>query len=293
MKDIIRLKAYAKINLFLEVESKRADGYHNIESIFVRVSLHDNIWMVKNSKGIKVSIKDNSNLGRIPLKENLVYKACSIFFETFNINSGVEIYLEKNIPVGAGLGGGSSDCAAVLKGLSLLYPEIKNKGNIHDIASTLGSDVPFFMSDYSIARCYGRGEKIEKIDLQAKMPSILIVWPDLSISTADVYKNFKIASKKEISKNILNMTKFIGEFKKKGKEINFSKFLFNRFESYVFNKYPQVMRIKDLISFYSVPSLMSGSGSSLFALSYEKRKLTEVFNKISSLHKFIFLAKCI
>jgi len=288
----IYLKAYAKINLFLEIESKRKDGFHNIQSLFARVSLYDKIIISRGNKGINIKIKDNSNLGDIPIEKNIVYKTCTAFFKTFNLNPDVDIFLEKNIPVGAGLGGGSSDCACVLNGLSYIY-KVNNSKKIFNIAKILGSDVPFFLYNYPFAHCYGRGEKVEKINLNSKMPNILIIWPDTFISTKSVYENFKIGDKSEIRKNISKMKDFINVLKSKNNHIDLSKFLFNRFEYYVFKKYPILNKVKTIIDKHSLPSIMSGSGSSLIAFSYDIKKLKSLYSEISTLHKFIFLAKFI
>jgi len=294
VKGKISLKAYAKINLFLEIESKRKDGFHNIQSLFAKVSLCDRIIISRSGKrGINLKIKDNSNLGDIPVEGNIVYKACLSFFKTFNITPDANIYLEKNIPVGAGLGGGSSDCACALKGLSAIYSIDYSNPKLFDMAKSLGSDVPFFWHDYSLASCCGRGERVEKVGIKSKMPAILIIWPDIFISTKSVYENFKIGFKNEIKKNILKMRNFISILESGSDSIDFSKYLFNRFENYVFKRYPSLNRIKSVIDKASLPCIMSGSGSSLIVFSYDIEDLKKLYSKISTLHKSIFLAKFI
>ena len=134
----IKVFGYAKINLFLEVCEKRPDSYHNIDSVMQSVSLHDVITIKKCD-----SIKIDNNIGLPNDENNLAYKAAKRFFEYTNIHSGAEIYIEKNIPVSAGLAGGSTDAAAVLKGLNKLYTTNLSTDELCRIGSKLGADVPF------------------------------------------------------------------------------------------------------------------------------------------------------
>ncbi|PIS46673.1 MAG: 4-(cytidine 5'-diphospho)-2-C-methyl-D-erythritol kinase [Elusimicrobia bacterium CG08_land_8_20_14_0_20_51_18] len=286
---MIEVKARAKLNLFLEITSKRADGYHNLESVFARISLCDSLRL-KKGPGIKISVKDNSNLGRLDPRDNLAYKACEAFFREFGITPSVEIELEKNIPVGAGLGGGSSDCAAALRGLARLY-SVQVDGRLFKIAERLGSDVPFFLSDLPFARCSGKGEKITRIEVKAGLPQILLVWPDFFVSTKEVYGKFSAAGKAEIGRNLRKMKGFISSLGKEGKKPAFDKVLFNRLEDAVLPCSPPVKKMKETLLAAGLPALMSGSGSAVFALSYSGRELRGISRKISSLHKAIFFAK--
>ena len=155
-------KSFAKVNLFLEVVGKRPDGYHELETVFHEIDLFDtielNVSPSKDSQKIEVECK---KLNILP-EENIVYKACKAFFSKFDIKDSVFIKIEKNIPSGAGLGGGSSNAACVLKMLAKIY-NIKNYfEELHPIATRLGADVPFFLKGgTAIGR--GIGEKLEFI----------------------------------------------------------------------------------------------------------------------------------
>ncbi|MBI5207694.1 MAG: 4-(cytidine 5'-diphospho)-2-C-methyl-D-erythritol kinase, partial [Candidatus Firestonebacteria bacterium] len=143
---MIKLNAYAKVNLLLKILNKRPDGYHEIESIMQEISLHDGILLESNeSESIDIiNINENKD-EEVPWNEkNLAYKAAKIFKETFDIKSGLTIKINKNIPTSAGLGGGSSDAAATLIGVSRLWKTNLPKDRLAKIGEKIGSDVPFF-----------------------------------------------------------------------------------------------------------------------------------------------------
>ena len=161
---MLEKKAFAKINIYLEVLNKRPDGYHNIKSLFARIDLHDNlIFEKRKDREINITLENKVNAFEIELKSNLVYKAAKRFMDEFSISCGVDIILEKNIPLGAGLGGGSSDCASTLIALSELF-NIGEKERLFDLSKELGSDVPFFLKETPMAVCEGRGEILTPVN---------------------------------------------------------------------------------------------------------------------------------
>ncbi|MEK7271581.1 MAG: 4-(cytidine 5'-diphospho)-2-C-methyl-D-erythritol kinase, partial [Nitrospirota bacterium] len=170
----LSLKAPAKINWFLHVDSLRKDGYHNIKSLIQKISLYD-VLTFEPSKDLTV-ITD----ARIQKEENLVYKAGVLLRNECRINTGAEIHLYKNIPVAAGLGGGSSDAALTLIGLNKLWSLELSTRELCGFAEQLGSDVPFFLYG-QLALVEGRGEKITPIKA-AKKYNLLLVKPHISIS---------------------------------------------------------------------------------------------------------------
>jgi 4-diphosphocytidyl-2-C-methyl-D-erythritol kinase len=251
--DKIKLLSPAKINIGLRVLRKRRDGYHDIETIFHEVKIFDEIEM---EIADEVEFETNSN--EIPTgTDNLCLKAVRIFFESFGIHSGVRIYLKKLIPVGAGLGGGSSNSATVLKGLNILFGVGADEDLLCELGSLIGSDVPFFIKG-GTAYATGRGEIIEKIQVDVPY-KIVLVYPKVQISTAWAYGNLKLKNheNEESLKEI-----FIENVDKPEKLRELVK---NDFEELVFSNYPQVGEIKlKLYELGSVFSLMSGSGSAVF-----------------------------
>jgi 4-diphosphocytidyl-2-C-methyl-D-erythritol kinase len=186
--DALLARAPAKVNLYLLVADKRPDGFHNIETLMAKITFYDELlFETDKSEGIELIC----NGLRSPAgKDNLVYKACNIFYETVNRKPSVKITLTKNIPAGSGLGGASSDAAATLLALNKLHQNPHKADKLQSIASRLGSDVPFFLNGPQ-ALCSGRGEKILKLDNVFSFLA-LVMLPNLSVSTKSVYDNFKI-----------------------------------------------------------------------------------------------------
>ena len=284
----MRKKAFAKINLCLEVLNKRDDGYHNIKSLFARIDLHDNlIFEKRKDREINITVKNNVNAFNIEFKSNLVYKAAERFINEFSIDCGVDIVLEKNIPIGAGLGGGSSDCASTLLGLSEIF-EIDDKDRLFNISKEIGSDVMFFMKDCKFALCEGRGEMVNPVDVKAKLPYIILVFPDINMSTKKVYETMSCDYKTNKEK----INNLLAELGKKS-EIDFSKYLFNRLENAIFKINSEVRELKNKIESFSIPSLMSGSGSSVFGISYDLNKISSAFNKLKKSYNFVYISKIV
>lgn len=294
----MKAKAYAKLNLFLEINKKRKDGYHNLTGLFCLISLCDEIEIKKSkSHGIKLEMENFANLPSLPYEKNLAYKAALTFCDEFSKQPRYKIKIKKFIPAGAGLGGGSSDCAAVLRCLANMEKiNLKNKNNrrkLFSLALKLGADVPFFLSGEKSAVCSLKGEKVRPLPIRVSMPYALIVWPDCFVSTRDVYKNLIIGAEKEIKEKKLLLKKFEKALSE-SKPIDFSKYLFNRLESSTFRLSPAVKKTAIFLKEKTFGnSLMTGSGGAVFALSYDKKQLDSIKAVLSPLHKFIFLAKFI
>lgn len=251
----LKLKAYAKINIGLQVLNKRADGYHDINTIFSKINLFDEITLCEN-KDIIVECEPSLN---IPMEANLAYKAAEKFNSAFSKNAGgVHIHIKKNIPTGAGLGGGSSDAAAILSGLCELREIPPDYNKLIDIAASLGSDAPFFL-DPRTALAKGRGEKLFYFDYEIPYWTLL-VYPNINISTKWAYESlesdehpknaddFKTALLSSITMPEILKTK-----------------IYNDFEKSVFNNNPEIKQIKqDLYKNGSLFALLSGSGSTVY-----------------------------
>ena len=276
-------RSFAKINIFLEVVGKRPDNYHEIESLFARISLFDEIY-IKKSDSIKIEMINNVNAYSIDMASNLVYKAFLRFKERFMIDDGVEIKIIKNIPLGSGLGGGSSNCACALKAYADLF-EIKDYEKLKEIASELGSDVMFFLKDCSFAICKGRGEIVEPVSFNFRLPNIILIFPEIHISTKDVYQQLKLDYKP------LKLSQRIRDDIKNGRSIDITSYLFNRLEDVSFKMNNRIKDLKDELSSLKIYSLMSGSGSSVFGLSYDDKILTRAFDVLKEKYRFIYLLK--
>ena len=181
----ITLKSRAKINLSIDVLGKRQDGYHLVEMIMQTIDLYDLIE-INEKDNDQITIKSTSD--EIPLDcNNLVYKAANLIKKTFNINKGVEIHIKKNIPVAAGMAGGSSNAAAVLVGLNKLWNLNLSNQQLEKIGLKLGADVPFCINGGAVLAS-GIGEELTPIKGLTKDVCILVCKPDLFVSTKEVYE---------------------------------------------------------------------------------------------------------
>jgi 4-diphosphocytidyl-2-C-methyl-D-erythritol kinase len=283
----IKLQAPAKINIGLLVKDKRPDGYHNIETIMVPVKLFDSIVIKRIDKGINLKTDTNKVTSG---KDNLIYKAAEMFFSHVNTEGGTEIKLIKKIPVGAGLGGGSSDAASVLLGLNKLHNNLLNFRQLKAIALKIGMDVAFFLYQQPCIAT-GRGEILQPI----KIPKlhIALYLPKLSVSTKWAYEQIdtKIQNSKFKIQNYslgvgLTERSFSLKLLKKRLIENeltcVNALVINTFENVVFDMHPDLLVVKyallrsgaDLVS-------LSGSGSALFGV-FRKSMLCKVrkeFNK--------------
>lgn len=256
---IIKIAAPAKINLTLEILNKREDGFHNINSVMQAISLYDYITIkVEKSPNLIIELAGNSN--KIPYNEkNLVHKATTKFLEKTNINNKkIQIYIEKNIPVEAGLAGGSTDAAATFWGLNKLFDERLTTNQIEELCATLGSDLNFCLKG-GTALCESRGEKITQIS-PLKSYISLIKPKNLGISAKEAYTKYSQLQNKPVT----NYTEKIIE--------NFDKqYLYNSFEQVLIKDYKELKNIKT-----SLPNaIMSGSGPTCFVL---EKNIPHIFN---------------
>ncbi len=186
-KTKIVIKSPAKINLHLEVIGKREDGFHELAMIMQNIDLFDYLEFQINNEGL---VKLDSDCNDLSLSsDNLIVKSANLLRKNSKIELGANIFLRKNIPIGAGLAGGSSNAAATLIGLNKLWDLNLDQETLRSLASTLGSDIPFFI-DGGIQLCFGRGEILEKLDSSFEYGVILLKNPNVSVSTAETYKKY-------------------------------------------------------------------------------------------------------
>ncbi|MDD3731377.1 MAG: 4-(cytidine 5'-diphospho)-2-C-methyl-D-erythritol kinase [candidate division Zixibacteria bacterium] len=257
-KDSLYIGAPAKVNLFLEILNRREDGYHNIYSLFQAVSLFDRLKFTRtDNPDITLSIENNPEL---PGNENnLVVKACNLIKKEYGIDNGLEIHLQKNIPTGAGLGGGSSDAAAAIFACNYLFELNLNYPEMAQLGFKLGSDVPFFFSKGQ-ALITGRGENIEEVTLPTDYWLVLIT-PNLTISTAESYGALKIGLTKPQLPFKLSCYETVEEF------VEYLKLSSNNFEEAHLLSYPVLGKIKEeLLKSKALLVRMSGSGSTMFGI---------------------------
>lgn len=267
--DKLILNSYAKLNLFLSVLNARQDKFHNIETLFERVNLCDKIILVSR-RDSKIKIISSSR--RLPKDGlNLAHRSARLMQEEFGVKSGVDIKIIKRIPIGAGLGGGSSNAATVLLGLNKLWRLKASQKRLSRIAARIGSDVPFFIYGVCFAQGLGRGEKIKPVKAlgDTKLCHILVV-PKIEVSTPLIYKKWD---------EYLQLTKAGWDVKiltlaLKKRDISLiGRNLFNSLEEITAKLYPEVAHIREkLVNLGLKAVLMSGSGPAVFGIVASRRE---------------------
>lgn len=258
----LKLPSFAKVNLGLWVGKKRPDGFHEVVTIVVPIRLCDTVSIRTTNQGIEVST-DTAAVPGGP--GNLAHRAAAAFLEAAGLRCGCRIHIEKKIPVGAGLGGGSSNAATVLLGLNRLFGQPLEPGRLRKLAASLGSDVPAFLCQGPcVAR--GRGEKTRPVRLPRL--GLVLHLPGYSVSTAWAYRAFdqRRLTSPAFSPKILALSLRRRELGKAARQIR------NSFEPVVFNRHPDLARSKRLLLEHGARAAsLSGSGSTVYGLVEEAR----------------------
>lgn len=270
-------KTRAKINLTLNIVNKREDGYHNIESVFQKISLYDEMYVYKTD--VDNGLKIYTNIEDLTDESNIIYKAYRLLKDRFSQICGVEVKLKKNIPMQAGLGGGSTDCGGFIECMNKLFKLNLSKEEMKKIGQELGADVPAtFYNMPVIAR--GIGEIIEEIKSNSKY-YIIIIKPEFSCNTKEMYR--KLDEKKNIKQNV--NTEEMKKALEKGDILEISSNLYNIFETAV-NGLDKIK--KDMIKVGAIGSLMSGSGSAIYGIFKEKEKAKKAYRELCKKYKTYF-----
>ncbi len=275
-------KSYAKINLTLDVLSKRDNGYHDVCMVMQTINLYDTVTVIKQKDGINLTVNSNE----LPIDDkNIAYKAAEVFFKECNISGGASIHIEKNIPIAAGLAGGSSNAAAVLCALNLLYETNLDDDELIRIGTVLGADVPFCIIG-GTCLCEGIGEKITELD-NSIVADLLIVKPKQGISTAEIYK--EIDSHTNIqhpdTKGVLNAIKA-------GNKEKLASLLSNVMENVTIKRLPEISEIKQLMRRNgAIGTLMSGSGPTVYGIFTDKNIAITAGKAFSDKYSDVFITR--
>lgn len=274
-RSSLRLRAPAKINWFLEITGKRADGYHDIRSAMHAVTLFDTLLFSPSDHIEIVSDMD------IPAEQNLVYKAAHLLSEKVSCRKGVKITLQKEIPVSAGLAGGSSDAAQTLLGLNEFWGIGLLKDELIPMGAFLGSDIPFFFSD-SCTLIEGKGEKMTPLHTDLPFPlTILLAKPEASVSTAWAYQNRIAYSGEKLTKRPVDIKLFCQALHKQDFAL-LGVILSNDLENAVTGRYPVIMALKKgMVQEGALFSAMSGSGPTVFGVFQSRESAENAARKMS------------
>ena len=302
----IRVNSYAKINLSIDVIRRLENGYHEVDMVMQQIDLHDEVllrWFEdKNANDLEIQLKTNKYY--LPIDQrNLAYKAAILMKEYFgeNIKGTLKIDILKNIPVAAGMAGGSSNGAAVIHGINVLWGLNKDLKELCKVASILGSDVPFTlmgqakvnkslgkeMNNHKLATCCalatGTGTQLES--LPSFEADILLSKPPISVSTAEVYKGMNLA---KLEKRPNNKQLIVGL---RNKDINkITDNMINVLEQYTLKKYDVVNETKEKMKTLCPNSkvLMSGSGPTIFGVMANKQEMDKGYEKLKKINKETF-----
>ena len=254
----IKLLSPAKVNLVLNVKGRRPDGYHDLEMVMVKISIHDEITLTLKEEGVSISCDDCD----VPSgSENIAWKAARALIDAKGLDSGVHIGLDKNIPMGGGLGGGSSNVASVLKGLNSLTGNMASLDELMEIGLSLGADVPFFLFD-GAAQAEGVGELLRPV---VDLPEVwmVLINPGVHVPTSAIFGRLNLGLTKTAKNHrIIRFNRDISSVVSS---------LHNDLEPVTFEIYPEVEKVKALLYEYGAAgALMSGSGSTVFGVYSDK-----------------------
>ena len=280
----MKIKAYGKVNISLDVVGKREDGYHLLSMIMQNIDLYDEIEVEKQECGIILEC----NKSYVPVdNRNLAYKAAEIFKERYDIVDGVKINIEKNIPVSAGLAGGSTDAAAVLKVMNKLFNVNATEEELMELSLKLGADIPYCIHG-GTALCEGIGEIITPIK-PFRDKIVVLVKPAFGVSTKEVYKNFNLEKVKQHPKTaeIINAIE--------NDNLNFvASNMRNLLENVTLRKHKILIKIKEEMNACgAINSMMSGSGPTVFAFFDDMLKAQKCFEKMKKKYSDVFITRTI
>ncbi|MCK9594773.1 MAG: 4-(cytidine 5'-diphospho)-2-C-methyl-D-erythritol kinase [Candidatus Omnitrophica bacterium] len=291
---MLTFNSYAKINLYLSVLNKRPDNYHDINSLFERISLSDRITLTPLKKN---TIELYSNERSLPCDaSNLAFKAAKLLKDEFKVAKGVRIRLTKRIPIGAGLGGGSSNAAYVLMGLNKLWGLKLSRQRLSRLGAKLGSDIPFFIQDLSFGLVSSRGEKIKPVpELSGLHLWHILVVPRINVPTPFIYNKLDDLRKSGLTIRVSD-GKLITLVLKNKDFSGLNKALFNDLEAVTLRFYPEVVKIKKaILHFGANPTLMSGSGPAVFSIFSSRKDAVRLFGQLKEKHRLwrIFLVRTV
>ncbi|OIO10836.1 MAG: 4-(cytidine 5'-diphospho)-2-C-methyl-D-erythritol kinase [Elusimicrobia bacterium CG1_02_63_36] len=289
----------AKVNLFLEITGKRRDGYHLLATLFAKLSLCDDLFVeaVEDDPAFTLEVVDEIGQGLKAERDNLVLRAAQAFRDAFGLRMGAHFTLTKRIPLGAGLGGGSSDAAAAMIALARLYRIDLNRtrmSKLKRVAAALGADIPFFLRHEGICEGYGIGDKLKPVTTEKGLPWMILVFPGVSVATKDVYGRLKRPDRAARLTRLSHLDKLTRKLEKGRPISEWEGLLFNRLEDAVLDSHNEVRQAKDILRRLGLQGvLMSGSGASVFGFVRSREEGERVLAKLKGYPWKVFLACCV
>jgi 4-diphosphocytidyl-2-C-methyl-D-erythritol kinase len=267
--ETLHLESPAKVNLRLEILKKREDGYHELRTIIQKISLHDLLhFSLKKERGISIVV----NPPNLPIgKRNLVYQAVQFMLEKSDYKGGVHVKIEKRIPLGSGLGGGSSNAATALKAMNQLLKIDLSERELMKIGLKIGADIPFFFLE-GAALASGIGERLKKINLPILW--YVLIYPNFEVSTRWAYQNF-VLTRRRFHFNLHKLFKYTNEI---------DHLLYNDLETVVSKEYSQIGVMKKMLYSAGTSGVsMTGSGPTVFGVFSEEGGASEAYKKVKGM----------
>lgn len=286
------IHAPAKVNLFLEVTGKRPDGYHNLATLFAKISLCDRLHLEVEPAGqedLQLHITGPLAAGLQADENNLVLRAVRAFEAQFGCCLRAHMELEKHIPMGAGLGGGSSDAGTVLRALCQLFD--KNPLELLPRAAKLGADVPLFLYPDTFLKGEGIGEQLQPVAAPGPLPWAVLVYPDTAVPTGGVFGRLSLPGPQECLTSLANLDKLINCLETGRPLPQWQHLLFNRLEEAVLPYVACVQDVKNDFLALGASPLMSGSGSTVFALTPDPDRAEDLAGKMQQTGRKVFIIR--
>lgn len=294
----MKMQCPAKVNLFLEVTGRRKDGYHTLSTLFAKINIYD-VLDFEFINGGRPTLEIVDELGTTPLSagpDNLVMKAADAFYKAFRIGVGAKITLTKRIPMGAGLGGGSSDAAGTLLGLARLFQIEMNaarRKKLHELGVKLGADVPFFLKDANFCLATGIGDRLKPVTFAKSLPFMVLAWPGFGSPTGPVYSALPARRRPDVLARLAQLRKLILGLKKGRPVEEWGGLLFNRLEQAEMPVMEDVAQARRILESAGAKGVrMSGSGSSVFGFVSSHVEGERVLRRLQAYPWKVFLTSC-
>ncbi|MDE2491863.1 MAG: 4-(cytidine 5'-diphospho)-2-C-methyl-D-erythritol kinase [Elusimicrobia bacterium] len=294
----MKVQCPAKVNLFLEVTGRRKDGYHTLASLFAKINLYD-VLDLEFVSGNRPVLEIVDELQTSPLSsgpDNLVLRAADAFYKTFRVGRGVRLTLTKRIPMGAGLGGGSSDAAGTLLGLARfldLELSAARRKKLHEIAVGLGADVPFFLKDANFCLATGIGDRLKPLSFPKSLPYMILAWPGFGSPTGPVYAALPPRRRADVLTRLSQLDRLVRSLKRGRPVEEWGGLLFNRLEQAdlpVMTEVAQARRILEAAG--AKGTRMSGSGSSVFGFVSSHVEGERIVRRLQAYPWKVYLTSC-
>ncbi|MFH1726396.1 MAG: 4-(cytidine 5'-diphospho)-2-C-methyl-D-erythritol kinase [Elusimicrobiota bacterium] len=293
----VQVQCPAKVNLFLEVTGRRRDGYHNLATLFAKINLFDVLDVEAAPSGFELEIADETGQRLAAGPDNLVLVAARAFRKAFRLGMGARFLLTKRIPVGAGLGGGSSDAAGTLIALARLYRMELDRSRtavVRRIAREIGADVPVFLRREAVCEGRGIGERLAPVTPAKALPWMLLVFPGVSVSTGDVYGRLKGRTRKSVLTRLTHLDTLKKKLEKGRPVPEWGGLLFNRLEEAVLDYHPEVEQAKTILKRLGLAGvLMTGSGAAVYGFVRSRTEGERVLKLVQGYPWKIILTCCL